>query len=825
MMSLASLWRRSALQGARGGALGAPSLAGLGFGGGWGAGVGIRTKAVARRQRRSASQLKPAMGAGSWAGRFRKALLALDGGITDPYRLVLEEPVIARDHDPAARSLLSERAWQRIARETTPPARLAALVEEKLASTDKILRFYQAAAGTLPERPAVMLAVAAWGIGRPREACEILLDNMGMDRVIEAFCSSLIPTYSDADGLEFVVQDVVYVLVGSGQTQVAVQVLEELALRDSSVGKWRATAVRDAHTVVDSERAVEMSDGFGDDTDASTRARSVLDDESAGLWLKAQLCGRAMNADVAFSSEVFANASFVSSPGVLRALLKQVASKDLALAWSAFIRSCSYELADAGLRVLPLLAPDGRTLTRLWKDYRHYVRQGLGRELRRSPVLDAFLSRAVTLGQSITCTQIIKDAQGELDAGPVSYALQTVMWGKRRLPQPSTDDDVYRDPDDEDTALVQRIVNACPPWIVSDAICRVLRRLDAQHPQGIPGRILWNLVAGVEQSESLAVVPPSVERVLGRVIVKRPRLEQLRYMSLAKVTPDGVMRVVEAAAQASPGVLPEGNMKLLLMGLVIVKEKVGTGVASTAQQLPTPARRPLHDSASTSAHTAPATPTLHTSAPTDVAPYVSRLVLRLFQKDIGLDEVNQLVEFLHSTHLRPADDAIIRGVGVLAHRKLYSAAVQLLKAVPAAPPAAFHRVLARSARDQPQITLPLLAFARKQNIGVPSGLLRRIALNFAQSPHLTDSQTIRRIAIANALLRARHQNLGPAAATALVEAVIARADRRGRGSLDRLDWALSLARTNGVDQTILARWSQDLVHMRAARRGFWARRP
>jgi hypothetical protein len=664
-----------------------------------------------------------------------------------------------------------------------------------------------------------------------------MMDNMAMDRVIDCIVKSLIPTYAELDGYEFVVSDMVYHLVSLDQIPLAVQVLEELGsqYQDSIAAgaNWRLGILRDAQLV----RELDNTDvEYLDTEEEKINVKEILDSQSSALWLKMQVCSREMNNNVAFSKHVFANTKLLQTPKMVRNLLKNVKSEELARAWSDFVRNCTYELDEGATRVLPLLASNGALLSRLWKDYRYHVRHGLGQELKRSPTLNEFLAKAISLDQTITCSEIVRVSQGQFDAPLISWALQTTMWGKKRCDK-YIDDQLYRDPKDEDTALIQRIVNSCSQPIVSDALCRLCRRLDSQYPEGVPGRILWNLVVGVNNSV-LDILPPSVERAIAPLMVKRPHLEQLRYMSLPKVTSDGVMRVVECSANkyrrelGYPRDISSPDMRALLLGLVIVKEKAASHQA--AENVDEPANQsstralsspPSHTNAvgdgssdeinSSQASTPPVVP--------QVSKFVSKVVLRLFDAGLNENETKELITFLESAQLRPTDDAIVRCIGVLLHRKMYRLSMQVLEKVPDAPPDVFYRVIVRSSVDMPRITLPLIKFFRKDHSGkVPSWLLRRVAIGFARSPYLTDSQAARRIAIINSILRRRSQKLGPVAATALVDNVLDRAERRGAGSRERLNWALAVARDNDIDHSTFAGWNRRLSQMRASRRGFWA---
>lgn len=497
----------------------------------------------------------------------------------------------------------------------------------------------------------------------------------------------------------------------------------------------------------------------------------------------------------AFSNFVNADKRFAGSPYVVRNLVSEMVHQYqltndativnyLSTFFVGFLKK-SVELKGADLAVLPHLATARFAFSRLWTAAKDRL------DFNSQRAYAAFLDKSISLKLSHTTLEILCAASPD-DAPLCASALSVVLWSQRKraaVPvtpdiDPATDSRLH-------TSMLETAIASVPASARQAALYLLLRRLNKEFTtESVPGPVLWTLLAALARSPHTAQLSRPVEKELAQLVAARPVYEQLCYYRLRCVSPDGIFSAVCAYIKKLPRTLgdtvpldTDESVRLIFSALYAAREK-----ADDNTNMPAVARS-LYESA-----TAP-----HADTRSD-----------LFSRDAV-------------SALRPSDTACIQLVTTLATHSQFPAALYVVNALgDFVPDAVFFVLLAHGARDYPFICCDIqqwLTAARRA--AVPANVLRQMATGFAQGRALNDSQSTERVAAVVHTLAARGRGLGRDASAAYVDSLLARAVKRGRGSRNRLKWAIAMAKRQNVGAEQVDRWVRELEYMRSRRVGYW----
>ncbi|AOW05214.1 YALI0E10153p [Yarrowia lipolytica CLIB122] len=105
---------------------------------------------------------------------------------------------------------------------------------------------------------------------------------------------------------------------------------------------------------------------------------------------------------------------------------------------------------------------------------------------------------------------------------------------------------------------------------------------------------------------------------------------------------------------------------------------------------------------------------------------------------------------------------------------------------------------------------------------IPPRILRAMVPGFATSEQLTNSMSFRYISEVISQLRLQHERVGPEVCEELVDSLFDRVALPGASrDKKRLQWALTLAKQEQVDEQVVERWNKRLEDMKKRQDGFW----
>ncbi|CAN6653118.1 hypothetical protein TRVA0_026S01134 [Trichomonascus vanleenenianus] len=765
---------------------------------------GFRSITLVSRNRRGTKDLESIQSPGrqqSLSDRFRKAVLSLapEGTFEDQ------------------RTELPEHVKAQIAGIPTANRRLAYLVENEVVDPESLLAYYGPLAGTVGENAATLLCMICYKDGRYDEACRLLLENVPGNALASAFKKKVMPNLVEFEREELVMGTLVTELVNMGHCAVAKQFLLEMDYSEDETSKLLHNAkfelqARRLYTREEINGLVEQFFGLGDAFDLFRRKFAA----SQSLYVQAVLADHLLTitTDAAAKNDlmcqIFDNERVIGEKHFLRyitrsALVRYRKLDELDTAQSvryiaAFtdslltvLRSRKHIMfASDDTEYLALLAYDGKSLTKIWK---RYSKLRIDETNDTKLALTRFLNQAVQFKETITCTHIIKHGRGDFDPRILGKAIVCATLGKKRNPK-IQDSDVYLGGDDVDTTLIQRIVKYTPPQVLYPALHYAVKALQRVEPSP---RILWNLILGLEQSPHLDKIPFPVFRALIPMVLSRPLLEQIRLISLSKVTYNQVafyLRVYisgnkERMVTASRSKRLDVDAKVILAGMTIMKEK---------QQQSTDQSNELVRSTR----------------------QMTMVVRDLFNGWDSTMAVRMIAE-LTSQKLTFPDELVVQSVGSLLQCRQTELAFELMERMSYVPKEAYYKFMVHASYTDPYLAETLrVLLVQKKRLYPAEHVLQRMCVGYANSPQLSAHSSIRMVMKMARILHERDFSLGKTAARSLVNSVLARAESNNWGSRKRLEMVLRMARREKIDDNTWAQWLSRVHEMKRQRRGFFS---
>lgn len=292
-----------------------------------------------------------------------------------------------------------------------------------------------------------------------------------------------------------------------------------------------------------------------------------------------------------------------------------------------------------------------------------------------------------------------------------------------------------------------------------------------------PRKILWALILGADNLPRLDGGMP-----LTAAVDSRPPLEQVRFMAMDNVPTSAITRLLSrhTSRLGMRAPLPD-EVDLLLTGMIILSEK------------------------SQGSHS-------------EFARSIRKLILQ--PAAAAQMVVHKLVAQAARGPLTEQASAVL--LGLLVKHRSYAAAISVLRMLEAEnmPLKPLNDLLESVAVHAPETVVTLTKWLIRQGARITPAMLRRIAVLVIENSALSDRQALRRFLGIRDIIPGHH--LGPRASAALVESMISRACRHGRGSRARLTWALRLAVDQNVPRSRIRRWLSELQRMRARGEAYWA---
>lgn len=683
-------------------------------------------------------------------------------------------------------------------------------------AVESLMHLYPQFRGSLSEDGTVLLSMVLYHQGQQRLAAQVLLDNLSLGiSLFTAFCSKLIPDLSVKYGQQMVLGAYVRAFVSLGQSNTAYQLLQELGQSEAECDEQ----LKNARLILKLKQD-KLMDEYAIIQEIHDRTAS---DRSNGRWAP-QLFAHA-DFDISTRTEIFSilldkrpdfyldlimrrfSEKFLSQPHVLQTIILSKKHENWWTAnrirlFSSLLSQhyCEYSADD--LQYIASIPNDAKQFSKLFKSYKHYHKQRWSTlsQAENDQVLSEFLKIAIKYQQTLTVTEVIKLGAVN-NPRLVSGAIDCVLWGKTRNIH-DLDDNALFSKKISDPSILHRIFNNVSRAVLDKALVMSMNRLGASPP----GKILWDFIGGLESWKGLETLPVVFERAAANAISARPHFEQMRYMALNKVSPNGVMALLHSfisRLQQSPQNTEDkfdSDVKIIMAGLVLLKEK--------------------EEAVSTKAISDPPS---NEVAALSTDGHFGKVVTDLFRR---WDEkrATEVVQFLVKRDIQPPSEAIIQSVGMLVHRNQFSLALKLLDSIPEIPPKAYFLFLVRASKSFPNICKSMMKWLKtNRNLHFPPSVIRQIIIGYSRSPLLSAAQCNNRIIPLIAELRGRGQELGPKTAEAVVEGILRRVSVTGKGSRARFLWSIDLAKEEGVDPKLLHKWVRQVELMRSDGHGFWRR--
>lgn len=694
-----------------------------------------------------------------------------------------------------------------------PERRFRTILEDDIAvPNEHLLDLYESLHGDLTPRSAALFSIYLYKSGHYDRCCEVLLENLslgGQGDILNVLAQQVIPTLCQEGPLQFdsrslVIGNIFYALVVElGQPALALQLCHELGVESeglfSDMERIRKLRVHRGQTTLGQIKN-EFRQPFVE----------VVQDEGLSLWVRLQVLdlvltsytreiGTRLNEASGFVSRPFMIQGLVRNYLVLvqREVIAQQEMETFARSIGTYIsRDCTYVLHPRDLEALCQLGMTKETFAKFWKYVKkHYDRHDImnlndNNNYAYIETLTVYLQHAIRLQESYDIVNIVQRGHGKFPGPLLAQALERLAWARRKRQQEEDDEAIYYDPKDVDTRLLSKTLAIIPKKTRDQALSAVFTRL--QRRPVVPGRILWNLILGIQSSE--VAVSRSLERRIADALARRPHFEQMHYMSLPMSSASGIMYLLKQyiwhmkrqRTPATDELASDADAKLLLAGITLIDEK------QQHQQ----------------------------TVPSGLA----TLVVALF-KDWQGERAVRVVEDLYSQKIQPSDEILVRSVSMLLNQGEYHLALQLISRIHHIPDEVYHKFLIKASHNLPYLAYRLTTFMiGEQKKTIPSPVLRRMIIGYATTTQLTDAQSTRFMWRTMRILRRKnHAHYGPRVAEALVESVIKRAETRGWGSRKRLQWSLSIAQKENVSNQKVSKWMAHLDTMRKQKSGYWSK--
>ncbi|KAA8908433.1 hypothetical protein TRICI_004781 [Trichomonascus ciferrii] len=482
-----------------------------------------------------------------------------------------------------------------------PERRFRIILEDDIAlPNEHLLDLYESLHGDLTPRSAALFSIYLYKSGYYGRCCEVLLENLslgGQGDILNVLSRQVIPTLCQEGPLQFDSRSLVVgnmlnaLVVELGQPALALQLCHELGIEG-------------AVFFSDLERIRRLREDRGQVTLGQIRREfqqpfaEVLRNEGLPLWTRLQVLDLVLTSYAReMGTQLNAASGFLSKPFVIQGLIRnylilaqrevitQQEVETFSRAIGAYIsRDCKYALHPRDLEALCQLGTTKDKFARHWKYVKkHYDRHDIVTKLNDNnnyayiETLTVYLQHAIRLQESYDIVNIIQRGQGKFPALLLARAIERLAWARRKRQQEEDDEAMYYDPKDVDTRLLDKTLAIVPENTRNQALSGVFARL--QKRPVVPGRILWNLILGIQKSG--VAVNQSLERRIADALARRPHFEQMHYMSLPMSSPAGIMHLLKQyiwhmKRQRNPiadNLGTEADAKLLVAGITLIDEK------------------------------------------------------------------------------------------------------------------------------------------------------------------------------------------------------------------------------------------------------------
>lgn len=525
-------------------------------------------------------------------------------------------------------------------------------------------------------------------------------------------------------------------------------------------------------------------------------------------------------------------------------------------------RSISIDPIDMVL--LPYLATDEKSFNKLWRASRFHLNNILVASSTKTTINEtckdkkiqssqtdnqtktvvaaaykAFFEKSIILKQTYSCVKILKESQKSItDVGLIVRAMNIVIWGRKfpneKRKKKRNSDETFIENQDEnnqnkkknkrsfddekmvyptnsniDITNLRRIIWSIPEELIFPSIHTLIYRLNVQFSSeensSVPGNVIWTILKTLENTRQTAQLTLPIERQLAQLIIRRPKPEQLYYYNLRVISLQGVLFAILAHIDRLKTVLgSEGyqkieddtSIKLILSSVLVMKQKSGNLLDPKifAQVL---------------------------AGVYGISYPLSKAAINYVKKPLKSGVTDEYISHLIS-QVQPSDKASIQIVSHLAKQHQFSAAIYYMNRFgESIPPKAVYALLVEASKNCPLICYRIMNWLKFKNITIPTPIIRKVIIGFAQSPLLTDGQSTRRVRNMMQLIWGRHKPIGRETITVFVNSLIARSINTDWGSRDRLKWALNIARREKVSPDQIEKWIQQFDEMRAKRIGYW----
>lgn len=606
---------------------------------------------------------------------------------------------------------------------------------------------------------------------RLKDAIVVLLNSLPLDALLVAFKSRLMPIAKNSSVGLLGVLEIAFTIYKQGNDALAQQVLAEFDYSVSENSRYFAFVA-----------GLESNNGDLKSTEMDTYLRTLLDRSTAlnfpqmfsnkavSAWLKAHLLAQLSQSDLQrwltkysshFSEECICLLAMLCSTLQFRIM-------------------CDWLVKES-----PDLIPPVVKMIVSKEKFRIISRKLLRRSSdpdTAAAVAESMLESAIRLKQTYDIANICRRFSSSLqrpETKPLLVkALLAAAFAQLKPECENELHDLVSGSNDElHTYLVERVLS---PVSSDEAarniiIAKAAQRLHALYAKKIPGKVLWQLLLSLPGP----LIGPA-NASLARLIIQRPYLEQIRYMSLPITTSGSIFHLLRwhiaktvdhrKINVIAPAILQaKEDIELLLFGMLLASEKQ-----------------------------------------------------KLERKD--QPELCSMVIRDHSGRTF-ATSIVYKVVAELIKQKQYTITKQLLSEIglDCIPASIYNNIMLNLAVHQPEDSYRFVAWLVLTNgIFLSSKHINKMMRILVDS-NLTESQLVNRFqSLRRLLIISLRAPFEASTASCLVNALIKSALTRSRGSHQRLKWALKMAKQARVPESEFTEWNAILTKMREQCRGFWA---
>lgn len=619
-----------------------------------------------------------------------------------------------------------------------------------------------------------------------KEAVSVLLNNLPLDSILAAFQARLMPAAERSPIRLLGVLELAFALYKQGSEALANQVLEEFDRSVSQNSRYFGfIAGLESSATFGTLKSTEMDEYLRNllNESAPFNFPQVLSDKNVSAWLKAHLMAQLSPLDL--KRWLTKYSSHFSKECVC--LLAMLCSTTQFKVLCDFMVKDSSDLIPSVVEMMTS-KEKFRIISR--KLQRHTVDSDIVAEY---VVAESMLAGAIRLKQTYDIANICRHFSPSLNRPETKSLLaKALLAAAFAQPKPEDEKDmsglVSGSNEELHTYLVERVLSP----VLSDTaarntvVARAAQRLHTSHAKNVPGKVLWQLLMSLPGPLS-----GPANASLARLVIKRPYLEQIRYMSLPITTSSSILHLLKwhiskiiehrkvnviapAVSQA------EEDIQLLVVGILLASEKQALEVGKT-----------------------------------ETLQGASRRV-----------NISSLATVLQDPSERSFSTTIVSLVlADLVKQKQYTVAKQLLNEIglERIPPSIFNNLLLNLAADQPEDSYQFVVWLVQTNdIRISPRCINKM-MRILASSNLSESQLVNRFqSLRQLLITSLRAPVEASTASCLIDTLIKSAYTRGRGSHQRLRWALEVAKQARVPEIEFAEWNKTLSSMQEHSQGFWA---